>query len=219
MRLLIVGVLAAAFALLCTATASARDVLPPPAQPYGWSLEQMTGASALFTTSNNNPSYYPDTPFQVLHTDLSTVQAEPVDGGLKYTGSNSFTVRTGTHFFVPLWNADDSPPIVGVWPTTHQDAISYFFDPSQVGGKDFAITIDGQRTAIGSAYLSGPVTTPPLLDGGGTHFITLGAFVPPLKPGSHTISISGGVFGQDISVTYAPYSFEEEDFRYNVTVR
>ena len=95
---------------------------------------------------------------------------------------------------------------------------SYFFDPSQVGGRDFAITIDGHPTPIGPSYLAGPITTAPLQDGGGTHIITLGAFVHPLAPGSHTIAISGGVFGSEIPQAY-PFSFLEQDITYTVTVR
>jgi hypothetical protein len=162
----------------------------------------MTAALAQFTTSQNNQAYYPTTPFQTLYVDQSTANTVPVDGGFKSFGSNHFLVPADKYFFIPVFNADDSPPIVGVWPATHQNAISYFLDPSQVGGKDFAITIDGHRTLIGPSYLAGSVTAKPLQDGGGTHIITLGAFVHPLTPGSHTVSISGGVFGSKIQETY-----------------
>lgn len=124
----------------------------------------------------------------------------------------------GTFFFVPLWNATDSPPVVGAWPSTHHEAIPYFFAPSQVGGEDFAIIIDGHRTPIGPPYLAGPITTSPLQDGGGTHIITLGAFVHPLTPGSHTVTITGGVFGTEVGKTY-PFDFLEQDITYTVAVR
>ena len=77
-----------------------RGVLPPSATPKGYSLADMSRLTALFTTSGNQASYYPKTPFQVLY----------VNPG------NSFTVRRGTMFYVPLWNADDSPPVVGKFP-------------------------------------------------------------------------------------------------------
>ena len=110
------------------------------------------------------------------------------------------------------------PPVVGAWPSTHHEAIPYFFAPSQVGGEDFAIIIDGHRTPIGPPYLAGPITTSPLQDGGGTHIITLGAFVHPLTPGSHTVTITGGVFGTEVGKTY-PFDFLEQDITYTVAVR
>ena len=168
----------------------------------------MTAAMALFSTSGNNAAYYPASPFQILY--------------VKPVGPSSFLVRPGTYFFVPIWNADDSQPIVGEWPTTHSETIPYFFDPSQVGGRDFAIAVDGQTTAIGSGYLAGPVITPTLLDCAppdiacGNHIVTLGAFLHPLAPGTHTVRIQGGVFGAQVLATYGQ-SFTE-DITYDVTV-
>ena len=48
-----------------------QGVLPPPATPKGYSLDDMSRLTALFTTSFNNPRYYPDTPFQILYFDPS----------------------------------------------------------------------------------------------------------------------------------------------------
>jgi hypothetical protein len=193
-------------------------VLPATARPHGWSLDRMTGALAMFNTSGNNPSYYPNTPFQVLYVDPSTAQSVPVDGGLSTSGSNTFRVPPGTPYFVPLFFVDDSPPVLGTWPATHAEAIGYFFDASQYGAQGFEITVDGQTTPIGSAYLAGPVQTAPLLDGGGTHILTLGAFLHPLTPGRHTVSIAGGVFGDQLLSTYGIAFLTEAD-TYTVTVR
>jgi hypothetical protein len=221
-RLLSLGAVATAFMLVSTGSALARGVLPATARPHGWTLERMTGALALFTTSGNDLKYYPDTPFQILY--AGTGESLPVDGGYDFVGSHTpFTVRPGTGFFVPLWNADDSTPIVGSWPATHADAIPYFFDPSQLGAAGFTISVDGRATPIGNEYLAGPVTTPPLLDiapGGvaGTHIITLGAFLTPLSVGTHTVDISGGLFGSLITETYG-VSFFEEHIRYIVNVQ
>ena len=217
-RVLAFVALAVASVLLSASGALASGVLPARARPHGWSLDRMTAAMAQFSTSGNSGAYYPPTPFQILYAAPNTGTLVSVDGGYEALNSNNFVASTGTYFFVPLWNADDSPPIVGVWPMTHQEAIPYFFAPSQVGGRDFAITIDGHATPIGPAYLAGPITTAPLQDGGGTHIITLGAFVHPLPAGSHTISISGGVFGSDIPETYS-FAFLEQDITYTVTVR
>jgi len=68
-----------------------------------------------------------------------------------------------------------------------------------------------------------PVTTPTLLDCAppdiacGNHIITLGAFLHPLTPGTHTVRIQGGVFGEEVLATYGQ-TFEE-DITYSVTVR
>jgi hypothetical protein len=86
-----------------------------------------------------------------------------------------------------------------------------------VGGKDFAVIIDGVSTPLGPSYVAGPVTTPPLLDGGGTHMITIGAFLNPMTPGHHTVRITGGYYGQGITDTYG-IAFIALDFTYSVTV-
>ncbi|HUO74921.1 MAG TPA: hypothetical protein VMU39_29420 [Solirubrobacteraceae bacterium] len=204
-RLLMIVAVLTAFASLSAGTALASDVLPASAHPHGWSLTRMTSAIALFNTSGNNAAYYPATPFQIL-----------------YTGPSGFTVRPGTSFFVPLFWVDDSVPVLGTWPATHEDAISYFFDPAQLGGKGFVITVDGRSTPIRHAYLAGPVTTPPLLDCSepascGTHMIVLGAFMHPLTPGSHSVRIQGGVYGDDVIAVYGGPIVE--DITYPVTVR
>jgi hypothetical protein len=207
---------------LLTAAGAIADtgggVMPAAAQPDGWSLARMTGALALFNTSGNDPSYYPNTPFQIFYVDPSTARVVPVNGGLQTFGSNTFAVSPGTFFFVPLFDVDDSPPVLGTWPANHEQALAYFFGAAQYGARGFDIAIDGESTPIGSAYLAGPVTTPPLLDGGGTHMLMLGAFVHPLPPGTHTISIAGGVFGDLLEPTYG-ISFLTEADTYTVTVR
>jgi hypothetical protein len=221
-RLLSLGVLTAACVLISAGSALADGVLPATARPHGWTLERMTDALALFTTSGNNLKYYPATPFQILYADSG--EPFPIDDGFDFVGSHApFTVPAGTRFFVPLWNADDSTPIAGSWPATHAEAIPYFFDPSQLGARDFTISVDGSNTRIGSRYLAGPVTTTPLLDVGpggvaGTHMITLGAFLTPLSRGTHTIEISGGLFGGLIADTYPGVSFLGEHIRYIVNV-
>ena len=61
------------------------------------------------------------------------------------------------------------------------------------------------------------MTTPPSPSGGGTHFLLLGAFLGALAPGTHTIAVSGGVFGALVNATGIAY--EHEDLTYRVTVR
>jgi hypothetical protein len=209
-------------------------VLPPSAQPLGYSRADMTRLLAQFTSFGNDPKYYPDTPFQVLYVDpalfepplLVTRAFRPCPKpdspacGLLFTQSvpfsNSFVVPTGTMFFVPVDNAKDSPPIAGTFPTTERAGKRYVFEHRQLGGRDFSIVVDGDRVALGPEYVAGPVETPPLPDGG-NHMITIGAFLGPLPPGHHTVRITGGYYGRAIRETYG-LAFIALDFTYSVTV-
>src|SRR3954471_7983762 len=113
----IVAVSALACALAApSASAAPGPVMPPTATPHGTSLTDMTRALAAFTASGNTLPV-PETPFEILYIDPPTVASELQGGGLIITGSNSFTVRTGASFYVPILNADDSPPVVGMFPT------------------------------------------------------------------------------------------------------
>lgn len=217
--LAVVGALALASALLA-APAQAEGggvVLPASARPKGFSRSDMTKELGLFSLSGNNPAFFPDTPFQVLYGDPATITFTPEGSGVVESGSNTFAVRPGTLSFLPVFNVDDSPPVIGTFPTTNEQAKQYFFDPSQLGGRDFTVTVDGTTTPLGAAYVAGPETTPPLPDGGGTHVITLGAFLAPLPPGHHTISIGGGVFGAAL-LPAAGISFLRQSFTYDVNV-
>jgi hypothetical protein len=211
-------------------------VLPPSATPLGYSREEMTGLLALFTTSGNQTNY-PDTPFQILFTDPARTQlvvetrsgvrceqppAPPGPGcGWSFLDNggvaNHFEVSADQPFFVPVDNADDSPTIAGDFPTTERGAKRYVFDHRQLGGRDFAVIIDGRRTSLGPAYVAGPVETAPLFDGGGTHMITIGAFIGPMSPGTHTVRITGGYYGDAIEDTYG-LAFIRLDFTYEVVV-
>jgi hypothetical protein len=211
---------AVAVFLLMAGSALAQPVgvvFPANARPHGWSRERMARALALFSTSGNNPADYPVTPFQILSVDPGTAQTVQVDGGIESFGSNTFAVRPDTDFFVPLFFIDDSPPVLGTWPSNHDAAVRYFFEPSLYGGRAFEVVVDGRSTQIGRAYLAGPVGTAPLLDGGGSHIVMLGAFLHPLTPGTHVVSVKGGVFGAELLPTYG-VSFVDESLTYTVTV-
>jgi hypothetical protein len=179
------------------AQAGGGDVLPASAKPHGYSLTDMTRLSALFFTSGNDGAYYPETPFQILYADFGTAIFTPVDGGLDIKATNDFSgkhaVHAGTPFYLPLFNVDDSPPIWGTFPTSPSQAARYVFDHNQVGLDYLVVNVDGRSTMIGRAYVAGPVeqSDPPLLDGGGTHIITVGVFLTPLSPGTHVVSFSG----------------------------
>src|SRR5919109_644876 len=104
--------LATAVALLAglVGSAVAGGILPPKAKPHGYTLADMARAVALFTTSGNNPDFYPDTPFQILFADPDSFTFDFDGNVLTQTGSNTFTVKAGTAFYMPMFNADDSPP-------------------------------------------------------------------------------------------------------------
>jgi hypothetical protein len=212
--------------------------MPASAQPLGYSLTDMTRLLAVFTTSGNTTDV-PDTPFQILYadpevtdvrmvrTDLVTTCDSPAPPcGLFFTQpadefANSFTVPAGTRFFVPVDNANDLPPVVGTFPTNNREARAYLFDPEGVGGKDFAVIIDGVSTPLGPAYVAGPVAAPPS-PFGDFQMVTIGAFLTPMTPGQHTVRITGGYYGPGINEAYEPVGFPlgfiAEDFTYQVTV-
>ena len=194
------------------------DVLPATAHPHGFSLTDLASATALFTTSGNDLSHYPNTPFQILYVDPKTLTFNSVNGGLVVGGTNQFTVKPGTPFYVPLASVDDSPPIIGTFPTTPQAVADYMFSHDQSGLGDLRIVVDGHATSIGAAYTSDLVHTPPLLDGGGSHIITVGAFLSPMSPGEHTVSISGAFSGVAFQQATG-LAFEQFAFTYTVTVQ
>jgi hypothetical protein len=191
--------------------------------PDGYSLTSMASATALFDTSGNSLTYYPATPFQILYADFTKsafVNVTCTDGssGFAQFGGNVFVVAYGTPFYVPLFTVDDSPPVLGTFPADSSTAAQYFFGATNYGGRDFSLTVDDESTRIGPAYIAGPVTSAsPLFDGGGHHLIALGAFVHPLSPGTHTVTIRGEVASSTLNATYG-FECDREDFTYVVIV-
>ena len=184
---------------------SSSHVMPSTAKIAGYSLTDMAQQLAYFSTSGNNPAYLPQTPFQILY----------IQNWSTYTGS--FTVRPGTHLFMPLGSFDDSPPVIGTFPSDLGSAQKYVFYPDQVGAK-YEVVVDGVTTSIGPSYVAGPVYTPGLLDGGGSHFIQVGVFLTPLSPGNHTITGRLSYTGKAFQDTYGVPSYSAE-FTYSVTVQ
>jgi hypothetical protein len=193
-------------------------VMPAQAKPRGYSLDTMAKALALFDTSGNQMQFYPKTPFQILFQDPNKTQFQSVtcpNGGPGFLviGVNSFAVRSGTPYFVPLFSVDDSPPVLGAFPTEESQIEDYFFSPDEYGGRGFAIIVDGKQTSVGPEYLAGPIeqTSPPLQDGGGTHLIQLGVFLTPLTPGAHTVTIVGQVASSALFSTYGFNCLQQDD--------
>jgi hypothetical protein len=153
----------------------------------------MAAQTAVFNASGNRDGL-PSTPFPFLYYDpskrdcTSVQQGVGTPPGLLCKGTNIFNVPRGSFLYVPLAFADDSPPIIGTFPTSPSKVVNYWFESSQLGGSQ-SIVVDGQTTSVGMSYVVGPITTQPLPDGGGTHMVTVGVFLTPLTPGSHTVSI------------------------------
>ena len=180
-------------------------VLPPDARVGGYTLEMAARQTAVFNTSDHsNLALLPrHLPFQILYTDLAT--------------NNTFTVGRHTSFYVPVGLIDDSPPIIGTFPSSSHRANSYFFGRAQAGGRNFAITVDGKTTRLNPQYLRGPIHTPPLSDGGGRHYMVIAAFLAPLPRGSHRVVIRGEFSGAEVVKLFGGiYQFEIE---YTVNVR
>lgn len=184
------------------------QVMPPTARPHGFSLTDAAAANAQFVSSGNNPAYFPAIPFQQLYYDPTTIGVS----GSTITGSNVFHVPTGTMFYVPIGSVDNSPPVLGSFPQTPSEAVSYWSDPSQLGVSQ-TVAVDGKTISIPTTYLVGPVTTPPLQDGKGTHIITIGVFLTPLNKGNHTVVVTETVAGDLIT---SPFTAQ---FTYSVIVQ
>jgi hypothetical protein len=79
-----------------------------------------------------------------------------------------------------------------------------------------AITIDGTKTVLSSAYLAGPVSAP-LLDGG-SNMLVIGAYVAPMATGTHTVTISGQFDGPYLGITYPGLTSLPFSQKYTVNV-
>lgn len=207
------------FASLSFATpasiASQVKVMPPAASPYGYSLADMAALAAPFNASGNDPSQYPDTPFQILY--VAGLDFTPEGEGLFAAGGNEFTVENGTRLYVPIISSDDNAPVIGDFPSTSADAPQYFYDSSGLGVPEPSqVVVDGESTAVGARYMVGPVGTAPM-PGGGSHVVALGVFVGPLTPGTHTIVVRTGFFG-DAFAAATGLAFLRAEFTYVVHV-
>ena len=189
---LIVGLILLAWA--SPARAGGGEVQPPTAKPHGYSLSDAAAATAAFNSGPRTLDTLPKTPFQVLYVKPGDV-------------AKTFVVKSGTSFYVPVESVDDSPPILGDFPqdvSDQDDDADYFFNPDELGGSDFTIEVDGKATELDADYVAG-VTTAPLPDGGGRHYIVIGAFLTPMSKGTHIVKISGTLDGAAIG---GSFSFE-----------
>jgi hypothetical protein len=170
------GVLIGAFALAAPAALAGGKVLPAQAHPTGSTLADAAKATAVYNTGGAEQA--PAAKYQILTL-------------------GDATVAPGTFLYVPVFFADDSPPVnPASFPASldnQQANADYLLSAIEAftGLDDVVATfieIDGDLTVLDANYVSG-VTTAPLGDGGGTHYIVSAAFVNPLKPGEHTLRI------------------------------
>ncbi len=184
------GIVAASLILagaIASGQAGSGSVLPPEARPLGYSIDDMASAVAIFSITGNDPAYYPDTPFQIIY------RKGPLQDP---TGANTFVVKPGTFLYLKFFFINDAEPVIGDFPTDKSEVAGYIFGPDQLGGHDLEVEIDGQITSLDSpGYVGGPVATPNSPDGS-ENLLQIGAFVSPLKKGTHTIVIRGVFDGQ-----------------------
>ena len=103
------------------------------------------------------------------------------------------TVKPGTMLYVPVFNWNDgSQLLVSPFPKDLRDQkedADYLLDTADAYADAeitaFIVQVDGKTTILSADYAVG-VKTPPLPDGGGTHYIVSAAFITPLAPGDHT---------------------------------
>lgn len=192
--LLLIGLLAGGAAAAPAATSTLYlpmlsgpgHLIPPERSVGGHSLEQAARLTAAYNVTLDPARLPQGLPYVILNA----------------TPGRVFSAPAGTSFYVPVAYADDSPPIVGAFPASASATAAYFFGRDQLGAHDCYIEVDGLRYGLGPAYLSGPVTTDPLPDGGGTHYLTLAAFLAPLAPGDHSVSIGGTFDGDAVIQVY-----------------
>jgi hypothetical protein len=170
----------------CSPGRGGGNVLPPFANPHGYSLSDAAEATAVYNAGQaagiTEPP--PNVPFEVLVDDT--------------------TVKLGTTLYLPIFFADDSGTVAPGFPkhVQNQDACADFLDSyvlMNFGVTDFIVQVDGETTILEDDYIVG-VRTAPLPDGppAGTHYIVSAAFISPLAPGKHTVALGGIISGAPV---------------------
>jgi hypothetical protein len=187
------------------ALAGGGNVLPPTAQPKGYSLAEIAEATAVFNTSGFNArseATEPPVPFQILYTSATNP-------------SNTFHVRLGTMFYVPIVFSDNSEPILGDFPDVNDpEAVSdYYFNPEQLGAEFIEIVVDGEVTSLEPEYAVGAET--PGLPTGGDLYTVAAVFLTPLSKGTHTVTIRARLTGE--AIAEFPEFFPGGVFEFEIT--
>lgn len=125
---------AAVGVLTCTppALAGGGKVLPPDSTPKGYCLEDMAVETAAYNEDSSEP--LPEVPFEVLV------------GGIA-----DYTVKPGTMLYVPVYFADNAPPVLAGFPKDirDQEADADFLASTALAAYDvtaFFVQVDGKTT-------------------------------------------------------------------------
>lgn len=197
-------------------------VLPADAEPKGYSLVDMVKATAVFNVTDHSglvPDVINSKPFKGLFTKPDCVLIPPTSGVL----TCKFHINEDTMLYVPVLFNDDSLPVIGDYPDVggNRSVLEKYF----MGHKDFGInyttiSVDGKVTSLNHDYLVEAEFNQPLSDGA-TQYMTVAAFLSPLKKGKHIVEISALADGiklcqvmEDLGST-CPWGFS---IRYLVTV-
>jgi hypothetical protein len=180
------------FACAASALAGGGRVLPPDATPHGYSLWDAAVDTAVYNVGESlgDTEPLPKVPFEVLNDDA--------------------TVKPGTLLYVPIFFADNAPPlVVSPFPKDIDDEEAdddYLLDTADADtGADleaFIVQVDGKTTVLCDDYAVG-VKTAKLPDAG-NRYIVAAAFLTPLSPGQHTVGIGAIIGGQ--AVVFVPYT-------------
>jgi len=167
------------------------NVLPPNARPHGYSLEAAAAATAYFNAGPRTPDTLPeDFPFQILY--------------LTPDNSNTFSVKAGTMFYVPVVVSTDTDRALWPYPdvTDPVAVANYYFDPAQLGAEFIRIVVDETNVSeLGPQYAAGAVTPGLPLPIGGDNYTVVAGFLTPLSKGVHTVTIAARFSGAFL----APY--------------
>ncbi|HEY3310973.1 MAG TPA: hypothetical protein VGK00_04960 [Anaerolineales bacterium] len=172
--------------LAATPTPSGGVVLPAVAIARDYSLKEAAATTAVFNVGTRTEDTLPaDFPFQILYVAPNSV-------------SNSFTVPAGTMLYVPIvYSTDMDTPYVLRYPDVNDpaDVSDYYFGRNRLGADTLRITVDGKDTDLGPGYAAGTNTAG--LPDGGHAYTVVAAFLTPLTPGEHTVSVYGHLSGTD----------------------
>jgi hypothetical protein len=214
------------------------EVLSPDRSPYGYTLDRLAREMAYMDITANQFGY-PATPFQILYvipghgSGIVTNNCVNGQAGYYFADQEKFYVTEGVAYFVPLWSANDLPPVIGQFPSRKSQAAAYFFG-SDLNAWGARIIVDGHVTQVGPRFVGSVVGAGGTLDTLYTpepyysawypdsptfHLIQLGVFVAPLARGVHTVRIRGQL-GNSQAFYDATGGLwcQEEDITYTVVV-
>lgn len=114
------------------------------------------------------------------------------------------TLKPDTTLYLPIFVVDDSGTPDPAFPSNindHEDDADYLdaYVFAGFGVEAFIVQVDGKTTVLDDDDIVGTKTAP-LLDGppAGTHYIVSAAFLTPLTPGNHVVSIGGVIKGKPV---------------------